>query len=568
MTTAAEPQDYAQFKVQVEPPKAQPTQAPPPVAPKREQRIAVLVCHGMGQQVQFETLDAVVREVRETAQRCGTLLSADEGVRVSLHPDEPRFIARAELKLKPRDQKHSHCEAHFYEAYWAPLTEGRVTLRESLTFLVDAAARGVRFAYHDGVFDRWMFGGRQEFEIPARRVLQLGIGLWMILLIIAAIVATGLLPLMQLLDFFRVGHTDPQIAVTAAVAFSIGIFLGLFAALAVLVAWRLGKGADVRRPKAVIDAPIGVLAPPKSRRAMMALTLVLFIVASGAATAWVGLWMYRSWILPAVTDPAAHPIGVGVAGLLFLAQAVVFRRFVKSFLVEFAGDVAAYVEPYKVSKFEEIRRAIQDRGRRVARFIYSARDKESNALWYDEVIVVGHSLGSVLAYDTLNDAINRDTHDNGWGPDVREGYRVVDRTKLLLTFGSPLDKTAFVFRTQKTEREIDVREALAGAQQPLILDYSLRCARWINLWSPSDWVSGPIGYYDSPQPRPGQAVCNIENPGSKLPPTAHTEYWSGPLLRGVLHAALTGVCPDDVPEPQRNEVTCALSGRYDAAATR
>ena len=558
MITAAEPQDYAQFKVQVEPPKAQPTEPPPPLAPKREQRVAVLVCHGMGQQVQFETLDAVVREVRETAQRCETLISDKEGVRVSLHPDEGRFIGRAELKLKPKDQKHSRCDVHFYEAYWAPLTEGRVTLRESLNFLVDAASRGVRFAYHDGVFDRWMFGGRQEFEIPARRVLQLGLGLWMMLLIAAAILATGLLPLMELLDFFRVGHTDPQIAVTAAVAFSIGIFLGVVGLIAIMVARVIGLSADVTRPRSVIDAPIGVLAPPRWRRAAMALALVLLMVASGALTAWTGIWMYRSWILPAVTDPAAHPMGIAVAIAIFLAQAVLFRRFVKNFLVEFAGDVAAYVEPYKVSKFEEIRRSIQDRGRRVARFIYAARDPVSGSLLYDEVFVVGHSLGSVLAYDTLNDAINRDTHDNGWGPEVREGYRVVERTKLLLTFGSPLDKIAFVFRTQKTEREIDVREALAGAQQPLILDYSLRCARWINLWSPSDWVSGPIGYYDSPQPRSGQPVCNIENPGSKLPPTAHTEYWSGPLLRGVLHAALTGVCPDDIPEPQRSQVIRGL----------
>ena len=165
----------------------------------------------------------------------------------------------------------------------------------------------------------------------------------------------------------------------------------------------------------------------------------------------------------------------------------------------------------------------------------------------------------MLAYDTLNDAINRDTHENGWGQgSAVDGYRVVDRTKLLLTFGSPLDKTAFVFRTQKTQREIDVREALAGAQQPLILSYAMRRARWINLWSPSDWISGSIGYYDAPQPLPGQAVCNIENPGSKRPDKAHTEYWSGPLFRGVLHTAITGVCPADVPEPQRSQVLSAF----------
>jgi hypothetical protein len=52
----------------------------------------------------------------------------------------------------------------------------------------------------------------------------------------------------------------------------------------------------------------------------------------------------------------------------------------------------------------------------------------------------------------------------------------------------PCSASGYVFRTQKTEREIDVREALAGAQQPLILDYAMRRARWINLWSPSDWI--------------------------------------------------------------------------------
>jgi hypothetical protein len=547
-----ESQDYAQLNVQVEP--TEPKSPPPPPA-ARDRRVAMLICHGMGQQVQFETLDAVVREVRETALRCGTLVPKEQTVGVSLHANEGSFVARAELNLQ--HQNKSRREVHFYEAYWAPLTEGRVTLRETLTFLREAGRRGMWFALRDGVFDRWMFGGREEFQIPPRRVLQLGLGLWMIVLIAAAITATGLLPLMKLLDVFRVGHTGPQIAVTAAVAFSIGIFLGLFGAGAVLIAWLLGSSADINRPKAVIDAPIGIMASPMWQRVGMALLLVGSILVTGGLTVAIGIGLYRKWILPAVTDSAAHQVVVIVLILLFVVQTVLLRRFVKNFLVEFAGDVAAYVSPYKVSKFEEIRRAIQERGRQAAKFIYSAR--ESGSLLYDEVFVVGHSLGSVLAYDTLNDAIKRDTHEHGWGNDAPTGgYRVVDRTKLLLTFGSPLDKTAFVFRTQKTEREIDVREALAGAQQPLILNYAMRCAHWINLWSPSDWISGSLGYYDAPQPRPGQGVCNIQNPGSKLPPIAHTDYWSGPLFRGVLHTALTGICPDDVIEPQRGQVIGCL----------
>lgn len=381
MTEHPEAQEYAQLTVKVEPPAPEKAGAAPAPAPKPDRRVAVMVCHGMGQQVQFETLDTVVREVRETARRCGTLVTGNKDVGVSLHPDDGSFIARAELSLQLKDPLSSRREVHFFEAYWAPLTEGRVTMRETLDFLVEAGRRGVKFAYHDGVFDRWMFGGREEFEIPARRILQLGLALWVIILVAAGITATGLLPLMELLDFFRVGKTDPQIAVTAAVAFSIDIFLAIAGIIGIVVARVLGLGADVQRPKSVIDAPIGILAPPMSRRVGMALALVLLIVSSGAMTAAAGMWMYSTWILETVKHSREHPIALVIGIVLFVAEAVMFRKFVKGFLVEFAGDVAAYVSPYKVSKFEEIRRAIQDRGRRIARFIYSANGSRCAEQW-------------------------------------------------------------------------------------------------------------------------------------------------------------------------------------------
>lgn len=548
-------EERPQLSVRVEQPKPQTVAG---VSPKLKRRVAVLVCHGMGQQVQFETLDTVVRELHRAALSCGTLVPKDQKVGVSLHVDEEHFVPRAELNLKLKDKKGSR-EVHFYEAYWAPITEGRVTLRQTLTFLIEAARNGVRVAYHDGFFDRGMFGGREEFHIPPKRVFQLGLALWMLLLITAAIVATGLIPLMKLLDFFRVGDTDPQLAVTAAVALSIGIGLGLFSLFLVFTARRIRPDPDIEEPKPVINPErIGELAPSKGRRVLAALKLVLVILVSAAAIVALGFWIYNSWTHPAIAHPRKNLIGLLLAVALLAALTFGLGRFVNGFVIEFAGDVAAYLSPYKVSIFEEIRHAIQERGRQIARFIYSAR--ESGSLLYDEVFIVGHSLGSVLAYDTLNDAIKRDTHENGWGPSAPSGgYRIVDRTSLLLTFGSPLDKTAFVFRTQKMEREIDVREGLAGAQQPLIQSYEMRRAKWINLWSPSDWISGPLGYYDAPEPNPpDRAVCNIENPGSKRPDKAHTGYWEGPLVRGVLHAALTGICPDDVPEPQRGQVISCL----------
>ena len=554
-TTTDESQQYAEVSVAVEAPDAKPQQPSVAKPGKLPEKVAVLICHGMGQQVQFETLDSVTREVRDAAESCGTLVTPKPDIAVSLHPDADRFVGRAELKLKGPDG--SPVEVHFYEAYWAPITEGRVTLRETLSFFVDAARRGLRFAYQEGVFDRWMFGGREEFEIPARRVLQLGLGMWILLLITAAFAAIALIPLLGFVDLFRGGQADPQLAITIALAFSILACLVMLAVLTAIVGWILRPRADTKRPKAVIDAPLGILAPRKWKRVVMVLAVESIMLLTTLFGVWVGIKMYEQWLLPVVNNPASHPVSLIFATLLFVAEFLLLRQFVQGFLIEFAGDVAAYVSPYKVSKFEEIRRDIQERGRRIARFIYSARAADSIDPLYDAVFVVGHSLGSVIAYDTLNDAINRDTLANGWGSAAT--YGVVDRTKLLLTFGSPLDKTAFVFRTQKPNREFDVREALAASVQPLILSYANRNAHWLNLWSRSDWISGPIGYYDAPQPPPGKGVCNIENAGSHFPGTAHTDYWTGQLFRGVLHAALTGVCPDDVPEPQRSQVLGALA---------
>lgn len=111
-------------------------------------------------------------------------------------------------------------------------------------------------------------------------------------------------------------------------------------------------------------------------------------------------------------------------------------------MVQFVGDVAIYISSHKVSKFEEVRTAIQKRIFNVGRQIYSATRDFSGKKMYDRMILVGHSLGSVITYDLLNEMI-------AWDRECHNGdMRVVGRTSRLITFGSPLDKTAFLFRSQ------------------------------------------------------------------------------------------------------------------------
>jgi pimeloyl-ACP methyl ester carboxylesterase len=237
-----------------------------------------------------------------------------------------------------------------------------------------------------------------------------------------------------------------------------------------------------------------------------------------------------------------HPIRVGawrwlsavwktLVWLALIAQAF----FVRYFLIEYVGDVAAYISPFKDSKFDAIRTEIQAIGLKVGRAIYGFTGVPG-VPEYSRVIVVGHSLGSVLAYYTLNALINTDLVT-----EAAARRRVQERTSHLITFGSPLDKTAFLFRNQSNHPKDPLREQLAAGFQPLIQDYKYRRdLTWINLWSPKDVISGELNYYDDPgiAPTDPRQVDNLADPAGRTWFKAHVQYWAGELLADTLYGAV------------------------------
>jgi hypothetical protein len=104
-----------------------------------------------------------------------------------------------------------------------------------------------------------------------------------------------------------------------------------------------------------------------------------------------------------------------------------------------------------------------------------------------------------------------------------------------LTFGSPLDKTAFFFSViGKTTRHI--REQLAAVVQPLIQD---RVARdkieWVNVYSRNDIISGSLDFYQFSEPLPQglqqvRKVVNVKDKDALVPLVAHVEYWTNPTV--------------------------------------
>ncbi|MDA0991559.1 MAG: hypothetical protein O3A51_12505, partial [Verrucomicrobia bacterium] len=180
--------------------------------------------------------------------------------------------------------------------------------------------------------------------------------------------------------------------------------------------------------------------------------------------------------------------------------------------------------PHYMDRFHDVRQAIKARVRDALRAVYQAEDEQGQPL-YDVVGVMAHSLGAVVAYDAINYLFNED--------DLGEPLKAIDRTAVLLTFGSPLDKTAFVFHAEERKASA-LRGALAASVQPLIGDYEKfrKGLTWINIWSDRDIISGPLDFYDDESNPHYHAlkVRNLVDDQARLPLVAHVQYWKNDMI--------------------------------------
>jgi hypothetical protein len=432
--------------------------------------VAVLVCHGMGQQVRYETIGQLGNSILTAAKNQGCKIH-NNGVELALQDDA--FLARAELNwTDPAGDSH---QVHIYEAYWAPITEGKVTYVDTIRFLFLSAWSGIRRSrlLRPAVFSRWMFGRMQ--------------------------------------DKMNIGPATQVSLLCVALFLAIQVFAIAFVSL------RIASG--VKEVASLTWPVVPGLFPTLGHWCLQALKP--FIPAHHALA-------HTPIFSPEWCTAVWHTL------LWFFIIAEVF--FVRYFLIEYVGDVAAYIEPYKDSKFDTIRHQIQAIGLDVAKIIYGFGGTTAVPA-YERIVFAGHSLGSVLAYDTLNAIINLDLTSATPG-----SRRVVERTTNLITFGSPLDKTAFLFRNQSNHIADPLREQMSAAIQPLILSYDdyRKPHFWTNLWSHADIISGSLGYYDANQVEESHPlhIQNLPDPAAHIPFYAHVQYWNGELLANTLYNAV------------------------------
>ncbi len=143
---------------------------------------------------------------------------------------------------------------------------------------------------------------------------------------------------------------------------------------------------------------------------------------------------------------------------------------------------------------------------------------------YKQIIVVGHSLGTVIAHDALNRiALDAST------PGAKSPHANLKKIKGLVTFGTFLDIVRlFEERTSKENsvqrvilkqrhgfRELDLpfdqpaNEEVRPTNEPV--DYSLlRDVKWLNFYHPDDFISNCelIAYKFNPEEGDAQVKCN------------------------------------------------------------
>lgn len=564
-----------------------------PASDRATTTYAVFFTHGMGQPIPFQTIDQVATSLRALDLKLGHHNPSPVGRTIKSGED---WLNRIELRIKTGAES---VDVHLYEGYWAPLTEGRTTARNVIGFLAGAGLNGLR--HTKGRFRRWLFGKYPELPIPVRTVFYLLIALATVASLVAmnsaiAVVAAarallGVKPPWLTGNLFNDLTTTFNIVVTLMGVFAVSlaaaalirrhewaptlrkvwswVTIALFA-LALLVVILAGAGlpflfyghireltggvqvwhslagvetvtrfndlfdAAALRVSAVAAAIVagrwtwrvlkGLVKDLEERktRLLTAVVALAFVAVLAAVLALV-LFFVRTF---SANAPDTSVVAKHVAWPLLVAASF----YIRLVLVQFVGDVAIYVMPYKLDAFNDLRREIKLKVHAAAKAVYSQAE-------YDRVIVVGHSLGSVIAYDALNMLILEDELD------------VVRRTPLFLTFGSPLDKTAFVFAVQ-AHGTSEAREALAGSVQPLIQDYAKRPRRWINVWSPWDIISGELDLYDPPrelhefpEATLAQRVQNVRDQEATTLLVAHTEYWKNPLVVGTIYDEMIALSP-------------------------
>lgn len=320
----------------------------------------MVIVHGMGEQKPLETLRSFVEAVWGARLTPQPTPGHDD---LWLVPDSRAGLAEL---ARITTRRSNGVRTDFFELYWSDLLVGNTL----------AQIRG----WVTGLLLRW------PHQVP-RETFSLWIALWVLTALVVALAAF-------------VGLSDAASSVWGLLSgaevvrngWAAGASAVLAAALYVLLWLRLS--GNIRRWHKPDEVFLGIWSTVTPRDASMAVGLSCAIalllpaiigVAAFLWFPWMVLWALKPWLLIA-------------AALIMTVLSI--------WVVPVFGDVARYVRnsPDAVSA----RAAIRDRGVELLRALHGPKPDAARADYdpggespYERIVVVGHSLGSIVAYDIL-----------------------------------------------------------------------------------------------------------------------------------------------------------------------
>lgn len=364
----------------------------PSVAAERHIRTAVLVVHGIGNQRALETVRGVVdavwlrapREAGETAERQIWTHPEPSGVDIDLS-----VMTTSGLTItRPGDDRAEHHNFDFHELYWAHLmSETRAVA--VLLWLFELIRKGPRLK-------------------PGMNALW-----WTASIFLCIVLASLVLAAILFVHRFALAGETPQVLVLAP-AFTLLILstMGLVAA-SLMSAWRLATILLIVAIVTGLSFYYGHGFPPFPQYVSLFLAPILSILIARIILGWWGtlvmtvnfafgcLGVIIYFRFAGITEPnpewGAWSLAERWSHVVAFFMIAIYLALNALFLQSYLGDAARYFRnsPGNVA----VRREIRKQAVATLAELHDGR--------YDRIVVVAHSLGSVVAYDMLRSYFSR-----------------------------------------------------------------------------------------------------------------------------------------------------------------
>jgi pimeloyl-ACP methyl ester carboxylesterase len=492
------------------------SQAPMPF---HDRRTAILVIHGIGEQDPYEALDSFVRGV------FAHLIGA-RGIKAKLSPIEiaHKDWTQVGMRIAPstagalNDAGAEYIDV--FEYYWAPATEDKYSAIDTLKWVLRTDFTPLRY-FADNLQE--MVG---VIGVGVARAFWKSLGTYfrellrVIFLYGSIAVAMGLLLNWLLgIESYRSALRSVGTALLTASAWPLPAILALYILSAMMMWFAMQSVIEMRRyPGKAIEREgdrIWLFCDAILATFFLAAGIFFDLHARGFVLA-------RIWSVISRDGNWQPLLGALLAACVSYA------------LTAYTADVAVYTNMDAKSKDFVARNAILKGSTDALKMLLASAA-------YDRVILAGHSLGSVIAYDTINELL---VQFNGYpagaadSPDFPLLLEQLQKLRGLITFGCPLDKVYYFFR-EHVKRNQAIRAQILSLlhsfrKYPSGRDYGeftfayeLReldekeTFVWLNAWSRMDPVSAELKFY---------AVTDQREFDYRIPVAAHLSYWNDPAF--------------------------------------